>query len=113
MIILTEEQRTLICEQLSVAALRRLKKVGVDLAAPPPDPLADPAAALAILKEGDYVRDGEGFLWLAIRPTDREVWLAPFDDRMAFQIIAGEPARTHAVHPTSVPTFPLTRLDIP
>lgn len=119
-VVLTYEQRNLICEQLSRAALKRLKGLGVDLAAPAPDPIPDPTSALSALDDGDYVRDAEGFLWLAVRPTvgasDHELWLAPFDDRMAYQIIGqpdASPARTHAVHPTAVPTFPLTRLDIP
>lgn len=122
MIVLTDEQRRQIVAQLSGAALKRLKGLGIDLAAAPPDPIPDPAGALATLTNGDYVRDAAGFLWQATDPfasdgRDRfEIWLAPFDDRMAFQIIGqpgDQPPRIHAVHPTAVPTFPLTRLDIP
>lgn len=113
MIILTDDEVQMIVSALSATALRRLKKAGIPF--DPPPPFVDEQAVLSVQDE-TVVVDDDGHIWLATRPCPSEVWLSPFDDRMAFQIIGqpgGKPPRTHTVHPGAVPAFPLTVLSIP
>jgi hypothetical protein len=111
MIVLSESQRRAVAAELSGAALRRLAKRGIPLNVDP-ELIRDHAAVLDLNDETPVI-DSDGHIWLATRPFGddvQEVWLCPFNDRMAYQV-SGNGA--HATHPTAVPAFPLEILDLP
>lgn len=111
MIALTEDQRRAVVAELSGAALKRLAKQGILLNVDP-KLIRDHTAVLALPDETPAI-DNDGHIWLATRPLGddvEEVWLCPFDDRMAYQVSQG---KWHATHPTAIPTFPLEILDLP
>jgi hypothetical protein len=111
MIVLSESQRRAVVAELSGAALKRLEKIGIPLNVDP-ELIRDHAAVLDLNDETPVIDDG-GHVWLATRPFGddvQEVWLCPFNDRMAYQV---SEKGVHATHPTAVPMFPLEILDLP
>ncbi len=108
MIIFREDQISAIRNELSTAALKRLAKLGVQLSGEP-ELVIDCAAALDLPDETPVV-DSDGYIWLATKPLPDEVWLCPFDDRMAYQIRSD--GSFHVTHPTATPAFPLEILRI-